>query len=127
MEQISRLLNCAIAPRSRRGVSLHACDYSGHSFWRRRTRLWPLSRQSKPKQFHSFSSEGTLFGETARRFTGTIGEVTFAPPIVVCNEGQLPAARASLAASGIDCRRFSDRTRRPEHRARRDRRRGFRR
>lgn len=65
------------------------------------TRLWPLSRQSKPKQFHAFGAEGTLFGETARRFSGQIGDVTFASPIVVCNERQVDAARESLAQAGV--------------------------
>ncbi|MET0545437.1 MAG: sugar phosphate nucleotidyltransferase [Caulobacterales bacterium] len=65
------------------------------------TRLWPLSRQRKPKQFHAFGSEGTLFGETAKRFSGSVGDVQFAPPIVVCNESQVDAARESLAQAGV--------------------------
>jgi len=31
------------------------------------TRLWPLSRDDKPKQFHNFSGNGTLLEETVRR------------------------------------------------------------
>ena len=31
------------------------------------TRLWPLSRDSKPKQFHPLSGRGTLLGETILR------------------------------------------------------------
>ena len=31
------------------------------------TRLWPLSRDEKPKQFHNLSGEGTLLEETIRR------------------------------------------------------------
>jgi mannose-1-phosphate guanylyltransferase len=31
------------------------------------TRLWPLSREDKPKQFHNLSGEGTLLEETIRR------------------------------------------------------------
>lgn len=31
------------------------------------TRLWPLSREEKPKQFHNISGEGTLISETIRR------------------------------------------------------------
>ena len=31
------------------------------------TRLWPLSRDDKPKQFHNFSGSGTLLEETVRR------------------------------------------------------------
>ena len=31
------------------------------------TRLWPLSKQEKPKQFHNFSGKGTLLEETINR------------------------------------------------------------
>ena len=31
------------------------------------TRLWPLSRDDKPKQFHNFSGKGTLLEETINR------------------------------------------------------------
>lgn len=31
------------------------------------TRLWPLSRDTKPKQFHPLSGKGTLLGETINR------------------------------------------------------------
>ncbi len=31
------------------------------------TRLWPLSREDKPKQFHNLSGEGTLLEETIKR------------------------------------------------------------
>ncbi|HNV46627.1 MAG TPA: mannose-1-phosphate guanylyltransferase [Spirochaetota bacterium] len=31
------------------------------------TRLWPLSREDKPKQFHDLTGNGTLFEETVRR------------------------------------------------------------
>lgn len=31
------------------------------------TRLWPLSRDEKPKQFHNLSGEGTLLSETIKR------------------------------------------------------------
>ena len=31
------------------------------------TRLWPLSRDTKPKQFHNFSGGGSLLGETIER------------------------------------------------------------
>jgi mannose-1-phosphate guanylyltransferase len=31
------------------------------------TRLWPLSKKEKPKQFHNFSGDGTLMNETIQR------------------------------------------------------------
>jgi mannose-1-phosphate guanylyltransferase/mannose-6-phosphate isomerase len=46
------------------------------------TRLWPVSRESFPKQFWPLASEKSLIAETALRTFG--GE--FAPPLIVCNE-----------------------------------------
>jgi mannose-1-phosphate guanylyltransferase/mannose-6-phosphate isomerase len=46
------------------------------------TRLWPLSRQSLPKQFSNFFGEKTLFQNTILRFTDS---ERFTPPIVIGN------------------------------------------
>ena len=46
------------------------------------TRLWPVSRESFPKQFWPLVSDRSLIEETALRTAG--GE--FAPPLIVCNE-----------------------------------------
>ncbi len=46
------------------------------------TRLWPLSRKHKPKQFLVLFGENTMFQETLRRLDG-VDEVQ--SPIVVCN------------------------------------------
>ena len=46
------------------------------------TRLWPVSRESFPKQFWPLTSDRSLIQETAGRATGE----GFAAPIVVCNE-----------------------------------------
>jgi mannose-1-phosphate guanylyltransferase/mannose-1-phosphate guanylyltransferase/mannose-6-phosphate isomerase len=46
------------------------------------TRLWPLSRESYPKQFWPLVSARTMLQETASRAAGP----GFAPPVVVCNE-----------------------------------------
>ena len=43
------------------------------------TRLWPLSRQSFPKQFGDILGEESLFQASARRFFGA----GFAAPLVV--------------------------------------------
>ena len=40
------------------------------------TRLWPLSRRARPKQFHALGGERTLIQETALRVTGEM----FGPP-----------------------------------------------
>jgi len=47
------------------------------------TRLWPVSRESFPKQFWPLISDRTMIQETASRAIGP----GFAAPIVVCNEG----------------------------------------
>ena len=45
------------------------------------TRLWPVSRESYPKQYWPLISARSLLQDTAHRATGP----GFAPPIVVCN------------------------------------------
>lgn len=47
------------------------------------TRLWPLSRQQRPKQFLPVVDELTLFQATLQRIQGVPDS---AEPIVVCNE-----------------------------------------
>ncbi len=46
------------------------------------TRLWPVSRESFPKQFWPLISPDSMIQETANR---ALGE-GFAPPVVVCNQ-----------------------------------------
>ncbi|MDB5380678.1 MAG: manC, partial [Rhodospirillales bacterium] len=46
------------------------------------SRLWPLSRESYPKQFWPLVSERPMLEETARRAAGE----AFHPPMVICNE-----------------------------------------
>lgn len=46
------------------------------------TRLWPLSRQSYPKQFARLTGDESLFQTSARRCTGD----GFAPPLVVTGD-----------------------------------------
>jgi mannose-1-phosphate guanylyltransferase/mannose-1-phosphate guanylyltransferase/mannose-6-phosphate isomerase len=46
------------------------------------TRLWPLSRESCPKQFWPLISQRTMLQETVARAQGA----GFAAPIIVCNE-----------------------------------------
>ena len=61
------------------------------------TRLWPLSRRARPKQFHSLGGERPLIQETALRVTGEI----FGPPMVVCNAAHADLVREQLAAVGV--------------------------
>ena len=60
------------------------------------TRLWPLSTDAQPKQFHALAGDESLFATTAKRVRGIVGDVSFAPPIVLCNETHLAMARQEL-------------------------------
>ena len=64
------------------------------------TRLWPLSRQSFPKQFVQLIREETAFQQTAARFTSD--DNRFGAPIVVTQEGYRFTCSQQLAAIGID-------------------------
>jgi mannose-1-phosphate guanylyltransferase/mannose-6-phosphate isomerase len=61
------------------------------------TRLWPLSREGKPKQFHALGGERTLIQETALRFTAE----AFGEPIVICNVAHAALVRTQLAEVGV--------------------------
>ena len=61
------------------------------------TRLWPVSRESFPKQLWPLISERTMIQETALRATGQ----GFAPPVVVCNQAHRFLIAEQLRAAGI--------------------------
>jgi mannose-1-phosphate guanylyltransferase/mannose-6-phosphate isomerase len=61
------------------------------------TRLWPLSRRARPKQFHALGGARTLIQETALRFTTE----AFGPPTVICNAAHAGLVREQLAAVGV--------------------------
>ncbi len=61
------------------------------------TRLWPVSRESFPKQFWPLVSGLTMIQETAARARGP----GFAPPIVVCNQEHRFVVAEQLRALGI--------------------------
>ena len=66
------------------------------------TRLWPVSTDAQPKQFHALSGQsGSLFSETARRIRGKCGALSFAPPIVLCNARHADLVREHLAQVGV--------------------------
>jgi len=62
------------------------------------TRLWPVSRESYPKQLWPLMSERSLLQETALRAVGP----GFAPPIVVCNHEHRFLIAEQLRAAGIE-------------------------
>ena len=45
------------------------------------TRLWPLSREAFPKQFHKLVGSDSLFQQTCRRFSGPL----FSAPCIIAN------------------------------------------
>ncbi len=57
------------------------------------TRLWPLSTQSAPKQFHALATEKTMIQETAVRLSGA----PFAPAVIICGRGHFEIADAQLS------------------------------
>src|ERR1700712_4037364 len=61
------------------------------------TRLWPLSRRAKPKQFHALGGARTLLQDTALRFTTE----AFAPPMVICSASHADLVREQLAEVGV--------------------------
>ncbi|MGD9980998.1 MAG: mannose-1-phosphate guanylyltransferase [Hyphomonadaceae bacterium] len=64
------------------------------------TRLWPLSTDAAPKQFHALFGKRSLFADTSARLSGQSGDISFAPPIVLCGETHAPMAEAALGEIG---------------------------
>ena len=56
------------------------------------TRLWPLSTEDHPKQFHALMSPRTMFAETVARVSGE----SFATPIALCGEKHVSRVRAAF-------------------------------
>lgn len=61
------------------------------------SRLWPVSRRARPKQFHVLGGERPLIQETALRSSGPL----FEAPVVVCNAAQADEARRQLSEAGV--------------------------
>ncbi|MBI1187455.1 MAG: mannose-1-phosphate guanyltransferase [Alphaproteobacteria bacterium] len=65
------------------------------------TRLWPLTTESRPKQFHALFGERTLFQETvARTAPGMAGPIEFLAPLILANAGHADLIETQLAALG---------------------------
>lgn len=62
------------------------------------TRLWPMSRKARPKQFISLLEGPTLFQSTAQRVVGD----GFLPPVVVAGEAHLPFVEDQLREISIE-------------------------
>jgi hypothetical protein len=70
-----------------------------YSFWcgGSGTRLWPLSREAFPKQFHKLTGAETLFQQTCRRFTGDL----FGDLFVLSNHRHRFLIAEQLKAAGL--------------------------
>jgi len=64
------------------------------------TRLWPMSRAARPKQFLPLIAETSLFQETATRMTSD-DAVEFAPPIVIAGAAHADIIAAQLEDIGV--------------------------
>lgn len=65
------------------------------------TRLWPLSREHHPKQFHALLGEHTMLQDTALRLAGLTGVPQAAAPMVVCNAEHRFMAAEQLRTVGL--------------------------
>ncbi len=65
------------------------------------TRLWPLSNEARPKQFHALPGPNTMIGETALRLQGVHGNLMFLPPIIIAGERHGDLVVEHLAAAGV--------------------------
>lgn len=62
------------------------------------SRLWPLSREDNPKQFHDLSGDGSMLAKTLRRMTGRTAGA--APVFLIASERH--AGRVHGDINGID-------------------------
>lgn len=62
------------------------------------TRLWPLSRQATPKQFHSLVGPSSMFQATLERLDGS---TDFLSPYIVANASHRDIVTRQLAGAGL--------------------------
>ena len=65
------------------------------------TRLWPLSTDARPKQFHTLGGDRSMIEETALRLSGSHDDIEFLPPVVIAGASHAELVRSLLKASGI--------------------------
>jgi mannose-1-phosphate guanylyltransferase/mannose-6-phosphate isomerase len=65
------------------------------------SRLWPLSRRSKPKQLQSLTGKKTMLQDTLSRATGSSADVEFGAPILVANQRHGSVIEAQLSELGV--------------------------
>ena len=64
------------------------------------SRLWPLSTQTKPKQFHALAGSVTMFGQTLRR-VATVQGARFGAPLVICGLSHLAPVSEELSRENV--------------------------
>jgi mannose-1-phosphate guanylyltransferase/mannose-6-phosphate isomerase len=64
------------------------------------SRLWPLSTQTKPKQFHPLAGPLSMFGQTLRR-VAVDQAVRFDTPLIICGLGHLTPVSEELAREKV--------------------------
>jgi mannose-1-phosphate guanylyltransferase/mannose-6-phosphate isomerase len=64
------------------------------------TRLWPLSTEHQPKQFHALASERTMLQDTVLRMLAPCA-VEFLAPVIICNRRHETLVREQLADLGV--------------------------
>lgn len=65
------------------------------------TRLWPLSTDETPKQFHALGSEGTLIQDTVRRLAAGAPGLEVLAPVIIGNRRHDQLIARQLAEVGI--------------------------
>lgn len=65
------------------------------------TRLWPLSTDARPKQFHELGADRPMIVETALRLSGAHGEFAFLDPVIIANAAHADMVQSLLAESGV--------------------------
>ncbi len=69
------------------------------------TRLWPLSTDTRPKQFHALAGARTMLQETALRLAArpkTAGDqLLFLPPVIICNRAHERVIETQMAEVGV--------------------------
>ena len=78
------------------------------------SRLWPLSREDNPKQFHDLSGDGSMLVKTLRRLTARPAGET--PIFLIASEKHADRVHTDLAGDRAVRRRRDLRAARPQHR-----------
>lgn len=64
------------------------------------TRLWPMSRAARPKQFLPLTGATSLFQQTVKRLAGA-RDIDFLAPVIIAGDSHLPHIDAQLAEIGV--------------------------